>query len=44
MRMVAGCLIAVLAVVFYDDFAHGGRYRIYAGKMVGHMLSVTWKR
>jgi hypothetical protein len=42
--MVAGCLIAVLAVVIYDDMAHSGRYRTAAGKMVGHMMHVTWVR
>jgi putative cofactor-binding repeat protein len=42
--MVAGCLVAALAVTVYDDVAHGGRYRAAAGKMVGHMMSVTWKR
>jgi hypothetical protein len=44
MRMVAGCLIAVLLVVIYDDVAHSGRYRTATGKMVGHMMSVTWLR
>jgi hypothetical protein len=44
MRLVAGCLVAVMALFFYDDLAHSGRYRIATGKMVGHMMSVTWIR
>ena len=43
MRLVAGCLVAVMALVIYDDFAHSGRYRTAVGQMVGHMTSVTWK-
>lgn len=44
MRMVAGCLIAVLLLAAYDDTMHGGRYRTGVGKMLGHMTSVTWVR
>ena len=44
MRLVAGCLIAVFAVIVYDDAMYDGRYRTAAGKMVGHMMSVTWVR
>ena len=44
MRMVAGCLVAVLTLVAYDAVLHDGRYRTSAEKMVGQMLSVTWKR
>ena len=44
MRLVAGCLIAMMIVVIYDDVAHGARYRTATGKMVGHMMSVTWLR
>jgi len=43
MRMVAGCLVAIVLVAAFDDIVHGGRYRIATGKMVGHMMSVTWK-
>ncbi len=43
MRMVAGCLVAVMAVIAYDAVMHDSRYRTAAGKMVGHMMSVTWR-
>jgi hypothetical protein len=44
MRLVAGCLVAVCLLAVYDDFAHSARYRTAAGKMVGHMMSVSWLR
>jgi hypothetical protein len=44
MRMVAGCFIAVLALTAIDQLLHHGQYRAHAGKMVGHMMTVTWKR
>jgi hypothetical protein len=44
MRLVAGCLIALAAMIVYDDAANAGRYRIATGKMVGHMMNVTWIR
>jgi hypothetical protein len=43
MRMVAGCLVAVMTVIAYDAVMHDSRYRTAAGKMVGHMMSVTWR-
>ncbi|MFN3349895.1 hypothetical protein [Pseudorhodoplanes sp.] len=44
MRMVAGCFIALLALVMYDDAMHGGRYRTGVSSMVGHMMHVSWNR